>query len=64
MVSQMVKNLSAMQETQIQFPGQEEPPEKWNGHPLQYSCLENPSHGQRSLLGYSPWGHKEPDVTE
>jgi len=26
-------------------------------NPLQYSCLENP-HGQRSLLGYSPWGHR------
>ena len=24
------------------------------GNPLQYSCLENP-HGQRSLMGYSPW---------
>ena len=22
------------------------------------------SHGQRSLAGYSPWGHKEPDTTE
>ena len=22
------------------------------------------SHGQRSLVGYSPWGHKELDVTE
>ena len=32
-------------------------------NPLQYSCLENP-HGQRSLLGYSPWGHKESDMTE
>ena len=31
--------------------------------PLQYSCLENP-HGQRSLVGYSPWGHKELDMTE
>ena len=28
-----------------------------------YSCLENP-HGQRSLAGYSPWGHTEPDTTE
>ena len=28
------------------------------GNPLQYSCLENP-HGQRSLAGYSPWGHEE-----
>ena len=26
-----------------------------NGKPLQYSCLENP-HGQRCLVGYSPWG--------
>ena len=33
------------------------------GNPLQYSCLENP-HGQRSLAGYSPWGHKELDTTE
>ena len=24
-----------------------------NGNPLQYSCLEK-SHGQRSLVGYSP----------
>jgi len=21
-------------------------------------------HGQRSLMGYSPWGHKESDTTE
>ena len=28
-----------------------------NGNPLQYSCLENP-HRQRSLAGYSPWGHR------
>ena len=34
-----------------------------HGHPLQYSCLENP-HGQRSLVGYSPWGHKESDPTK
>ena len=32
------------------------------GNPLQYSCLENP-HGQRSLAGYTPWGHKESDTT-
>ena len=28
-----------------------------HGNPLQYSCLEHP-HGQRSLVGYSPWGHR------
>ena len=35
------------------------------GHcnPLQYSCLENP-HGQRSLAGYSLWGHKESVTTK
>jgi len=26
--------------------------------------LPEESHGQRSLVGYSPWGHKEPDMTE
>ena len=34
-----------------------------HGNPLQYSFLENP-HGQRRLVGYCPWGHKESDVTE
>ena len=33
------------------------------GNPLQYSCLVK-SHGQRSLLDYSLWGHKELDMTE
>ena len=26
--------------------------------------LPGKSHGQRSLAGYSPWGHKEMDTTE
>ena len=34
-----------------------------HGNPPQYSWLENP-HGQRSLAGPSPWGRKEPDITE
>ena len=34
-----------------------------HGNPLQHSCRENP-HGQRSLAGYSLWGHKELDTTE
>ena len=32
-----------------------------NGTPLQYSCLE--THGRRSVVGYTPWGHKESDTT-
>ena len=38
-------------------------PGEGNGNPLQYSCLGK-SHGQSSLAGYSPWGHKESDKTE
>ena len=34
-----------------------------HGNALQYSCLEQP-HGQKSLAGYIPWGHKESDMTE
>ena len=34
-----------------------------HGNSLQYSCLENP-HGQGSLVGYNPCGHKESDMTE
>ena len=34
-----------------------------NGNPLQYPCLEK-SHGQRNLVGCSPWGRKESDTTE
>ena len=38
-------------------------PGEGSGNPLQYSCLENP-HRQRSLVGYSSWGHKELGMTE
>ena len=45
------------------IPGLGRSPGGGHGHPLQYSCLENP-HGQRSLAGYSPWDPKELDTTE
>ena len=38
-------------------------PGEEHGNPFQYSFLEN-SHGQKSLVGYSPWGLKELDTTE
>ena len=44
-------------DTPVSTPGGE------HGHPFQYSCPENP-HGQRSLVDFSPWGHKELDTTE
>ena len=45
------------------IPGLGRSPGRRHGNPLQYSCLENP-HGQRGLEGYSPWGHKELDMTK
>ena len=45
------------------IPGLGRSPGGGHGNLLQYSCLENP-HGQRSLVGNSPWGRKESDRTE
>ena len=45
------------------IPGSGRSPGEGNGNPLQYSCPENP-HGQRTLAGYSPWGHRESDMTK
>ena len=44
------------------IPGLGKPLGGGHGNPLQYSCLEN-THGQRNLMGYSPWGCKESDMT-
>ena len=64
-VAQLVKNPPAMQETQVQFLGGEDPLEKipWRscGCPV---FLPGKSHGQRGLVRYSPWGHKELDKSQ
>ena len=45
-----------MQETQVQSLGKEDPQRrKWQPTPV---FLPRKPHRQRSLLGYSPWGHK------
>ena len=54
LVAQLVKNPPATQETWVKSLGWEDTPGGGQGHPLQYSCLENP-HGQRNLSGCSPW---------
>ena len=59
----MAKNPPAKAGDTGSIPGLERCPGGGNGNPLQYSCLEN-LHGQRSLAGYSPGGHKESDMTE
>ena len=107
-MAQTVKNLPAVQETQVQSPDQEDPLEEsmathssilawrtpWTeeqwvtksrtllsnkhshflSHIFKYvwrrkwqptpEFLPGESHGQRSLVGYSPWGRKESDMTE
>ena len=45
------------------IPGLGRSPGGGHDNPLQCSCLGNP-HGQRSLAGYSPRGHKELGTTE
>ena len=58
----MVKQLPIMQETQAQSLDQEDPLEK---EMATHSGIPDwKSHGQRSLAGYSPWGHRECDMTE
>ena len=59
----MVKNLTAMQETQemgVRSLGQEDPLEEAR-QPAQVFLPEE-SHEQRSLAEYSPWGHKGSDT--
>ena len=53
LVAQMVKNLPAMQKTQVRPLGQEDSPDK-GMQPTPVS-LPGESHGQRSLVGYSSW---------
>ena len=57
-VAQMVKNLSAMQEIQVQSLGREEA----NGNPFQYSCLENSMEGRAWQA--TVHGVAESDMTE
>ena len=63
LVAQRVKNLSALQEKQVQSLDQEDLPGEGNSNPLQCSCLGNPM--DRGAWGdYSPWGSKALDTTE
>ena len=57
----MVKNLPAMQEMQVRSLGREDPLEEEMA--THSSVLAGESHGQRGLLGYSPWGRMESDTT-
>ena len=66
--AQMVKNPPAVQETWVRFLGWEDLLEE--GKATHFSILESPEdspenpHGEKSLVGYSQWSHKESDTTE
>ena len=59
LIAQLVKNLPAMQETQVGFLGWEDPLEKGKAT-LPWSAVYP---GELHEL-YSPWGHNESDRTE
>ena len=56
------ENQRSKQETQVLSLGQEDTLEK--GMATHSSILAGEFHGQKSLVGYSPWSHKEWDMTE
>ena len=51
-----------MQETRFLSVGQEDPLEK--GMATHSCVLAWRIHGQKTLVGYSPWGHRGSDTTE
>ena len=57
------KESAAMWKAWVQSLGWEDLLEEGMANPFWYACLENP-HGQRSLVGYSPWRCTESDMTE
>ena len=58
----VVKNQPADIGDEGSVPGLEDPWRRaWQPTPV---LLPGESHGQRSLAGYSPWGHKELDMAE
>ena len=62
LVAQRLKHLPGMQESRVRSLGREDPLEKKMATTL--VLFPGESHGGRSLVGYSAWGHKESDTTE
>ena len=62
LVAQMVKNLPVLQETWVQSLGRKDT--LANEMATHSSILAGEFHGQKSLVGYSPWGCKESDIAE
>ena len=61
----MIKRLPTMWVTRVQSLGREDPLEKEMATHSSTLAWKIPwTEGQRSLVGYSPWGRKELDTTE
>ena len=60
LVAQIVKNLPAMWETQVQSLGQEDPLEKGMAAHSSILFLPGEFHEERSLEGYRPWVARSP----
>ena len=58
----MLKNPPTVQETRVRSLDQKDPLEE--GMATHSVCLPGESHGRRSLVGHSPRGRKESDMTE
>ena len=56
-VAQMVKNLPAMQETRVRFPGWEDSLEEGMATHFNILAWRIPR-ARRRLVGYNPWGRK------
>ena len=61
-MAQIVKNLPTMQESWVQSLGQEGPLKK--GMATHSSILAWRIPWTESLVGYTPWGHKESDMID
>ena len=61
-MAQTVKRLPTMQETSVRSLGWEDLLEKEMATTPVF--LPGKFHGRRSLVGYSPWDHRESDTTE
>ena len=60
-VAQIVKNLPAVRETRVWFLRKIPWRREWQPSPVR---LPGESHGQKNLVGYSPWDCKELEMTE
>ena len=63
-MTQMIKESACNAGDLGSVPGSGRSTGERNGNPPTPVFLPGRSHGERSPVGYSPWGHKESDMTE